>query len=100
MVEDDIAYAKTFAWNFPDADGVRLTAKIDVDRCQNARIGQSVQRAVRWRCDGYVPTLGRQCDRQVADNVADAADLTTGQGAVLGREKYDGAGIDDGQPSG
>ena len=100
MLEDDIAYAKAFAWNFPDADGIRFAAKIDVDRCQNARIGQPVQRAVRRRRDGNVPTLGRQSDRQVADNVANPADLATGEGAVLGRQKYDGAGIDNGQPSG
>ena len=100
MLEDNVPHAITVARNFPDADGVRITAKFDIDRCQNAGVGQPVQSAVRWRRDGNVPILGRQSDRQVADDVANPADLATGQGAVFGRQKYDGAGIDKCQPSG
>ncbi len=29
MLEDDITYAKALAWNLPDADRVRVAAKID-----------------------------------------------------------------------
>ena len=100
MLEDNVLHAITVAWNFPDADGVRIAAKFDIDRCQNACVGQPVQRAVRWRRDGNVPTLGCQSDWQVADDVANPADLAAGQSAVLGRQKYDGAGIDNCQPSG
>ena len=100
MLEDNVMHAITAAWNFPDTDGVRIAAKFDVDRCKNSCVGQPVQSAVRWCRDGYVPILGCQSDRQIADDVADPADLATGQGAVFGRQKYDGAGIDNCQPSG
>jgi hypothetical protein len=100
MLKDNVLHAITVAWDLPDADRVRSAAKFDVDCGQNACVRQPVQGAVRWRRDGNVPTFGCQSNRQVANDVADPADFATGQGAVLGRQKYDGAGFDNCQPSG
>jgi hypothetical protein len=45
-----------------------------------------------------VPTLRIQRARQIADDVADAADLATGQRAVLRGNEQDVLGSDSGLP--
>jgi hypothetical protein len=58
-----------------------------------------VQRAVGRRRNAYRPSFVGQRARQVPDDVADAADLAAGQGGILGREKNDGARINQWLPN-
>ena len=44
---------------------------------------QRVQRTVRWRSDGYIPTGCTQSMWEVANDVAHAADFAARQGTVL-----------------
>jgi len=57
-----------------------------------------VKRAVGRRQDGRSPAERDQRARQVANDVADAADLAARQRAVLRSDNYNVPGIDDEPP--
>ena len=83
---------------FERAHRVHGTAEPDLERRQLGGAGQAVKCTVRRREHGGVTSLPVQSARQVADDVADAADLATGQRAVLRGNEKDVLGSDSGLP--
>ncbi len=83
MIEDDVLHAAVIVRDLPDIDRVRTAAKVDIDSCEASRAVQLLQRAVRGRGNRCLPACRRQCERQVTNDVADTADFSAAQGAIL-----------------
>ena len=88
VMQDDI-FDVAFGWYAPDLEIEPLSAKFHGKCGYWPGTAQAVQGSVRRCGHAHAPAGLRQRLRQVAHNVADAADLTTGQGTVLRREEYD-----------
>jgi hypothetical protein len=88
MIENDVSHAAV-SRDLPGVDDLRAAAKLDVDRAEAGSARQLVQASVRWRRNRSAPTRGDQGKRQIANDVADAANFAAGQGAVLGRQEND-----------
>jgi hypothetical protein len=73
---------------------------MDIDRREFRCLRELVQAAIRRRGDRHLPAGSRDRARQVAQDIADAADLPAGQGTIFRRQKYDGTGFDNRLPSG
>jgi hypothetical protein len=99
VVENEIVYAFGSARDLPAVDGLDGTAETNLDRADLPCVIDPVQRAVRRGSNGGLPAEFCERDRKVAHDVADAADLAAGQGAVLGCEKKYGARVDRCVPS-
>ncbi len=94
MLEDDMSHVAVAVLQLPDVDGLGPAAKRDVQGRQVFGTRQRMQRPVGRGRDRNVPARGPERMWQVAYDVADAADLATGQGTVLRRQEYDRPGVD------
>ena len=94
MVEDDIGDILSRARYLVNPNCFSRQAKLDAHRAKIFGAGQCVEKAV-GRCHyGHPPAQAGQCSRQIAHDVADAADFPAAQCCILCCQEYDVSGID------
>ena len=96
MVEDDVGHFLDRAGHLVDRDRFPPGAKLDTDRPQEPGAGQGVEMAVARRQYGCAPAMLAERGRQIADDVADTADLAAAQCRVLCSQEDDVPGTDKG----
>ena len=89
MFKNDIADAVCIARHFIDLDRFVLSGKVNIHRVELHGPGQLVKHTVGRCQDCRLPALCVQRERQVANDVAHAADLALGQCSVFGCQEND-----------
>ncbi len=87
VIKNDVLHSPVAARDIPGVYDLRAATKVDVDRAEAGSTRQLVQASVRRRRNRCSPTCRGQGKRQIANDVADAANFAAGQGAVLGRQE-------------
>ena len=97
MLEDEVAGRAGAARDVEEVDGLRFAAEVDGDIADLPGARQPVEHAV-GRCQyGGLPAGGADRGGQIAQDVADTADLAAWQGAVLRSQEYDVSSGDGGE---